>query len=65
VQSEHLFHEYLAYIYRLAGRFDWDEMSRLAQFIHHHRNGIILFGSSWQSCDKIHGDGFPFPLWDG
>jgi hypothetical protein len=44
VQSEHLFHEYLGDIYRLASLFDEDEMRRLAQFIHHHHNGIILFG---------------------
>jgi hypothetical protein len=44
VQSEHLFHEYLCDIYRLAGRFDGDEMSGLAQFIHYYHNGVILFG---------------------
>jgi hypothetical protein len=44
VQSEYLFHEYLGDIYRLAGLFDGDEMSILAQFIHHYHNGIILLG---------------------
>jgi hypothetical protein len=64
MQYEYLLHKYLGDVYYIASRFDKDEMNRLGQFIHHYHNGIILFGQGQQSSNEIHGDGFPFPLWD-
>ena len=40
------------------------KMSCLCQPVHHNHDGIMLSPSHRQSCNKIHGNNFPFPFWN-
>jgi hypothetical protein len=62
MQSEYLLHEYVGNIYCFAIQFDGNEVSGLAQIVHHYHDGIILPGLFWKTSDEIHGDGLPFPF---
>jgi hypothetical protein len=62
MHSNYLWHVQFCQLWSRVSRLDKYKVSYLSQSIHNLPNGIIIWLSSRQTHDKIHGNFFPLPL---
>jgi len=60
MELNHFFEVQIDYVSSIVGLIVWNEVRHLRKIINHHKDGVLIPLSLWQTKDEIHSNIFPW-----